>query len=209
MSLADLSEDLKTSLNDAAEVFAGEDDMARLLGVAALDFNDERPRTLFGEVQIQVGNDEYPAPAGLYRYKSGMWGRGSRVQYWDPGWPGVAPDFQVIEKNTDAGAAKVLRLDSPATHLHINAYGAKFGFYYLAAHHVDDDAQKTTISAGDRGLLILRAQAEAMRELTMRNIKKPVQLRDGLNSAPRNMSPAAFYDALMKEWQCKVRRLSV
>ncbi|MGC8165252.1 hypothetical protein ACP3WT_27055, partial [Salmonella enterica] len=75
-------------------------------------------------------------------------------------------------------------------------------------HHIDEQASKTTISPGDRDLLILRAQAEAMREMVMRNIKKPVQQRDGLNSAPKNMTPSAFYDKLMEEWARRVRRLA-
>lgn len=208
MSIADLQEDLKFSLRDSAEVFDEEDAFARLLRTAALAFNDERPRTLFAEVSILMGVDTYPAPANMYRYKAGMWGRNCRLQTWDPGWPGAAPDFVAVEEDSGNGPVKLLRLDAMPTYLHLQAFGSTFGFYYLASHHIDEQASKTTISPGDRDLLILRAQAEAMREMVMRNIKKPVQQRDGLNSAPKNMTPSAFYDKLMEEWTRRVRRLA-
>ena len=66
---------------------------------------------------------------------------------------------------------------------------------------LSDTAANTTILAGDRELLLLRGQAEAMRELAMRGVAKPVQLRDGLGMGPRNAHPAALYDALLCEFR--------
>jgi hypothetical protein len=43
----------------------------------------------------------------------------------------------------------------------------------------------------------------------IRNIKKPVNMRDGLHSAPRNMSPSALYKLLMDEWEKKIDRLAI
>ncbi len=59
----------------------------------------------------------------------------------------------------------------------------------------------TTVPDEHRGLLLLRAQAEAMQELAARNIAKPVQLRDGQGGAPRNGVPAALHAQLMDAFE--------
>jgi hypothetical protein len=75
--------------------------------------------------------------------------------------------------------------------------GSVFTFYYFGQHSLGVAAEDTTIAAADRGLLLLRAQAEAMLELSLRNVAKPVQLRDGLSGTPRNSTPRALFDALL------------
>jgi hypothetical protein len=79
--------------------------------------------------------------------------------------------------------------------------GSEFRYYYFALHSIGAAAADTTVKASDRGLLLLRAQAEAMKEMAMRNIKKPVQMRDGLASAPRNGTPASLFQALMDQFE--------
>ena len=66
---------------------------------------------------------------------------------------------------------------------------------------IDADAANTTVEAKDRALFLLRAHAEVARELAARNITKPVRLRDGFSQGPRNATPAALYDALMREFE--------
>ena len=74
-------------------------------------------------------------------------------------------------------------------------------FYYFGVHAIGSAAVDTTVSAPDRALLLLRAQAEAMRELAMRNVVKPQQMRDGYTSMPRNGTPAALFESLLAEFK--------
>lgn len=206
MSRADLSADLKASLHDAAEVFVDPADMARLLDTAAQDFNRHRPRTLLGTMTVETGKMVYPAPADCYLFKSSLWGIAPvpRAKPWESQWPGPLPDVRLV----DGANGRELHLTPVPTALQLMVLGSEFRFYYFGAHVIGDNAADTTLGAGDRFLLLLRAQAEAMRELTMRNIKKPVQMRDGLHIAPRNMTPAALHKELMLEWEMKVQRLA-
>jgi hypothetical protein len=97
------------------------------------------------------------------------------------------------------GSAWSLVFDPAPTQAHLDAYGSTFRFWYYGTHSAD--ANGSTLAAPDRPLLLLRAQAEAMRELSMRNINKPVQLRDGHSGQPRNSTPAALYRELLAEWE--------
>jgi hypothetical protein len=207
MSRADLVADLTASLHDAAEVFVAPDDMARLLDVAALDFSRHRQRTLLGTMTVEVGRMDYPAPANLYLFKSSLWGIAPvpRAKPWERQWPGPMPDVRLV----DGVSGRELHLAPVPTQLQLMTLGSEFRYYYFGNQMIGDAATDTTLADGDRFLLLLRAQAEAMRELSMRNIKKPVQMRDGLHSAPRNMTPAALHIELMREWESKVLRLGV
>lgn len=207
MSRADLVADLTASLHDAAEVFVNAGDMARLLDVAALDFSRHRPRTLLGTLTAEVGRMDYPAPASLYLFKSSLWGIAPtvRVKPWERQYPGPMPDVRVV----DGVSGRELHLTPAPTQLQVMALGSEFRYYYFGKHVIGDTAAATTLPDGDRFLLLLRAQAEAMREMTMRNINKPVQMRDSLHSAPRNMTPAALHVEMMREWESKVSRLGL
>jgi hypothetical protein len=204
MSRTDLAADLAVSLHDAADVFAGPDDMGRLLDAAVVDFSRHRPRTLTGTLTVEIGRMAYPAPDDLYLFKSSLWGIApvQRARPWERTWPGPNPDVRTV----DGADGPELHLTPAPTAQQLATLGAEFRFYYFARHAIGDTAAETTLRAGDRGLLLLRAQAEAMRELAMRNIFKPVALRDGLMSAPRNGTPAALYGALMQEWEAKAAR---
>lgn len=200
MARGDLVADLKASLHDAAEVFTGasNSDFSRLLDVAALDFSRVRPRTLIGDITLQSGVPVYALPSDFYLYKADLWADPSRMgQPWEKGYPGRLPSVRVAE----VGSVRSLVLTPAPTAVQIARPGSAFSFYYLARHVIDDAAVNTSIDAGDRGLLLLRAQVEAMRELAMRNVGKPVALRDGLNSTPRNGTPSALCVLLMDEFE--------
>jgi hypothetical protein len=208
MSRADLSVDLFASLRDAGDVFAnGVADMGALLDTAALDFSRHRPRTVLGSLTVEVGKMNYPAPADLYCFKSSLWGIAPvpKAKPWERQWPGPLPDVRLA---SGVSGAELHLLPTP-TQLQLMALGSEFRYYYFAQHQIGVNAIDTTIAPADRFLLLLRAQAEAMRQLTMRNITKPVQMRDGLHSAPRNMTPAALHVELMREWEMKVSRLGL
>ncbi|MGE0358658.1 MAG: hypothetical protein AB7P08_17280 [Burkholderiales bacterium] len=203
MSETDLVADLKASLQDAATVFfAGPDaDFKRHLAVAALDFARIRPRTLVGSLTLVADQSEYAElPADFYLFKSSLWGvsPAPAARPWDTNWHGRLPDVFQVETGGVAG----LSVRPAPTAAQIAALGATFRYYYAARHAIhESDGAQTTIRAGDRGLLILRAQAEAMRELTFRNIFKPVQVLQGMSSTPRNGTPAALFRALIEEFE--------
>lgn len=207
MSRTDLAASLKIALNDAAEVFTDPEDMGRLLDAAAQDFNRHRPRTQLGSLVVSADVSHYPVPEDLYLFKSPLWGVAPQVRTkpWEKSWPGQLPRAQLV----DVDGVRCLNL-VPAPTLHqVNVLGSDYRYYYLGRHVIAANANETTIDAGDRFLLLLRAQAEAMREMVNRNIKKPVQMRDGLNSAPKNMTPSAWCEKLLAEWEMKIEGLAV
>jgi hypothetical protein len=199
MSQRDLVADLKRSLHDAAELFnaAGDGDFERMLATAAVAMQDKRPRTQLGQVTIAADEPRVPlALADFHRYKTHVWGSRAPAP-WDPSYPGALPRISAVNE----GATWALVFDPPPTARHIATYGSTCRFWYFATHSIGAEAADTTLAPADRPLLLLRAQAEAMRELTMRHVHKPVSLRDGYSGAPRNSTPAALYEALMAEWK--------
>lgn len=195
MSRADLKADLKLSLQDAAKVFtaANDADFDRHLDAAALDMGRVRPRTMLGSLTLVADQFDYAAPADFLSFKSYLWGV-SKPQPWEKSYTGRLPDV----RSAVNGSTRELHLVPAPTAQQITVLGSAFKFYYFAAHSIGDTAAATTIQAGDRGLLLLRAQAEAMKEMSMRNIGKPVQMRDGLSQGPRNGMPSYLFDVLMK-----------
>ena len=203
MSQAELVADLKASLQDAAHVFiaTADADFIRHLDAAALDFTRVRPRTLLGEITIVADQFNYAAPADLLTYKSALWGVNRYSQPWEKSWPGRLPDVRVAE---NAGVRE-LHFFFFFTSQQIAVLGSAFKFWYFATHVIGTDEADTTILSGDRGLLLLRAQAEAMKELAMRNIAKPVQMRDGVSSGPRNGTPSYLFETLMEYFEGRVQ----
>lgn len=202
MSRADLIADLKSSMHESAGVFsaANDGDFSRMLDAAALAFVRPRPRTVVGSVTLVADTDSYAAPDDLVDYKSDLWSVGKMPPPWEPNYPGRIPMVRVAEVS---GARRLVFSPAPSA-MHLSVLGAEFKFYYFGAHTIGTEATDTTIAAGDRGLLLLRAQAEAMRELSMRNITKPMQLRDGVTSAPRNGQPSYLYGLLLDEFDRRV-----
>lgn len=202
MTMPDLVADLKASLQDSASFFtaANDADFERHMTNAALDFGRVRRRTLVGSVALVVNTDDYQAPADLLFFKAPIWGVGERRsrQPWDKTWPGRLPVVTVYE----SAAGRMLHMVPAPTQAQIDLLGATFRFYYFAGHVIDaNDATKTSIQPGDRALLLLRAQAESMKEASMRNIARPVALRDGMSQVPRNGIPAALYQQLMGDFE--------
>jgi len=199
MSQADVMADLQRSLHDAASVFNAADsaDWLRLLAVALTAMQAKRPRTLLGTLSLVADEPLYTVAATDFAaYKTHIWG-GRPPKPWADCHPGALPRVSA----TQDGAAWRLVFDPAPTWAHINAYGSTFRYWYFGRHSLGADAADSTLAEADRPLLLLRAQAEALRELTMRNINKPVQVRDGLSGTPRNSTPAALYRELLAEWE--------
>ncbi len=202
MDQADLVTDLKASLNDAASTFnaANDADFNRHLDMAAMDLGRVRRRTLAGTITLQADVSEYDAPTDMLMPKMASWGANEKAaaKPWDASYPGRLPRMSMFG---DPGASQIILSPAP-TQNQISLLGSSYRFFYFAGHVIGDGQNtQTTVREGDRGLLLLRAQAEAMKELSMRGSKKPVQLRDGMNSAPKNGTPAALFEQLMREFE--------
>lgn len=198
MALADLVHDLRGSLQDAAGAFSAADgaDFVRHLRVAAEAFAVVRPRTTVGSVVLVAEQDVYSAPADLWRFKSAIWGV-RRGQPWERSWPGRLPDVRVVD-------GTMVLTPAPTGH-QIAVLGAEYRFFYYARHVLGAEAAETTIAPEDRGLLLLRAQAEAMRELAIRDSVRPVTARDAYGGMPRSGVPSALFRAFLDEFERAVR----
>lgn len=202
MNQVDLVDDLKRSLHDSASVFDAADDadFVRFLALALPDMAWKRPVTRLGQLTLVADEPRYALAAypDFAAFKTHLWEKSATYpQAWEPGYPGAVPRVRGLRD----GADWWLAFEPAPSAAHITARGSVFKFWYFAAHVVGTDAADTTVAPLDRGLLLLRAQAQAMLELSMRNAGKPVQLRDGLSGAPRNSTPAALHEALLLMFQ--------
>ena len=198
MSEADLVADLKASLFDAASVFttADEGDFKRFLQQALPDMQFKRPVTRLGALTLVADVARYLiAPADFAALKTDIWREPAKLpKPWEPTWPGALPRVCAARD----GAAWYMQFEPAPTALHLAALGSDFKYYYFAQHAIGADAANTTVNLQDRGLLLLRAQAEAMLAMAMRNSGKQVQMRDGMSGTPRNSTPAALAAQLLQ-----------
>lgn len=199
MALADLVHELAESIHDAARVFDASDsaDFERHLRVAATAFTPFFPRTLAATLSLVADQPNYAAPADLWRFKLATWGA-ARSQPWEKTWPGRLPSVTECDGE--------LWLTPPPSAHQIAVLGASYGFFYYGHHLVDADGAQTTIAAADRDLLILRAQAEAMRELAMRDTVRPMVARDGVSGQPKTGTPGYLAKLFLEEFQAEMRR---
>ena len=202
MGQAELVADLKAILMDAAGKFTApsDADFVRHLDIAALDLGRFRPRTLVGEITLVADQPNYPAPDDLLDVKLPIWGtREKRARHpWNSDWPGPLPRLSVVEN----GGQRELWLSPPPSAAQIADLGSAYRFFYFAGHVVDADAAKTSVQPGDRHLLLIRAAAEAMQELAHNGVTKPVQLGSaGVGSMPKNGTPGALAESLLKQFQ--------
>ena len=201
MSQEDLIADLKAALLSSSSVFTAADDAdyIRHLNVAAADLGRVRPRTLVGTITVVADQNEYAAPVDLVDVKVPIWGKAERrtLQPWDRAWSGPLPRLTVIAD----GADRKLWLDPAPTSAQITQFGTSYKFFYFAAYSISESASSTTVPADDRHLLLLRAGAEAMLEISHRNQHKPVQLRGELAGVSKANTPAAIYDQMMRAFE--------
>jgi len=205
---ADLLPDYTASLNDAAAVFGTDttaptltENLTRHLQIAAraLSSDGKRPLVRIGTLAVVAGQGRYDdVPDDLVMPRTTTWNTGcdafgEPLQQWNLP---IGPLPGVF-----LGDGFLLLMPAPNA-AQVRVFGSAFTFTYLAAHAVTDAAETSTLTDADKNLLLLRAQVEAMREMTMRNIHKPVSLRSaGAGAVPSNMQPAALYEKLLAEYK--------
>ena len=201
MALADLVTDLKASLHDSAGVFKspGDADFQRFLQQALPDMQFKRPLSRLATVSLVADQSRYAMPVTDFAaYKVSEWADPRRApKPWEPGYPGSVPR---VTTEWD-GATWWVVMDPAPTAALLGCYGASMRFWYFARHVLGTVEVDTTVNALDRGLLLLRAQVEAMKEMAIRNVSKPVQMRDGLSGTPRNSTPSALAEQLLSEFR--------
>lgn len=201
MSLADLTATLKASISSAADVLASAGDtvLEECVQASALELRRWKPNLALGTVNLVAGQRAYALPATIGDYRRDTWGQ-TRKQPWETGYAGRLPRSMVA----DVDGVRKLVLDPPPTQAHIDDAGAEFTFWHVIPHvvHPTDGAQ-TTIPATLRGLVILGAQAEAMRRMAMRNLTKPITVTEGFSNTPRNGTASFLYAALLAEFEMK------
>jgi len=201
MSKADLVADLRGMLKDAVNKFTGEANEAleRILDFAALDLGRVRPRARIGSITVVTGTTEYPAPADFLRPLNLIWGHEKRASRkpWASNWPQNIPTLDYVESDTGL----VLLLSHPPTASQVADFGEACKFKYYSGHAVADTAAETSVKPADRHLLLIRAVSQALTELALNGISKPVQLGPGVGSMPKNGTPAALAEQLLKQFE--------
>jgi len=84
-------------------------------------------------------------------------------------------------------------------------YGQAYEFTYKASQILGDDLTKNTLLESAIPIVLIRAQAEAAREMALRNIHKPVSLNTPVGGVPSNGTPMGIYQALMIEFEKQVK----
>jgi hypothetical protein len=201
----ELITDLKASLHDAAQYFQGTDadpeaDFKRHLRVAAADLAARQGQTLMGEITLEAGVSIYSGlPADMTAIKAPLWGTQDRVPPYADHYPGPLPRARLA----DQSGTPVLYLTPAPTQRQIELLGSSYQFFYSASYWTGDVNDSLDLSTTERELLMLRAQAEACRELAIQNMTRPVETRTSL-SMPRNSTPGALWQALMDEFNSRV-----
>lgn len=210
MQLSDLIADHKAALMDAATKFTASNDadFKRHLDVAVRDVSRVLTRVIASTLTVQAGVSYYDAPADIMKPKYSTWGDEARrrLPHWDVDYPNNLPNMTLVE---DGGARKIALTPAP-TAQQIAVLGAEYPYRYYAVHVLSDVDGETTLPEAQRDLLLLRAAAEAMRELSAHGVAKPIHIGGSVSvSMPRNGTPAALYEMLMKEYRGQAWRFSL
>lgn len=201
MNRNDLIAQLTASLLDSATAFKPED-FGRHLTMAVADYSRYRPMDAMDELTLMAGVAVYPCPDDLDAVLGCDWGRAEKAtgNPWDTNWPGQLPEIRPIR----IAGERRLRLNPAPSAAQISTLGNVCAYRYATAHVADET--HCTLRQSDVDVVLLRAQAEAMRELAMKGVTKPVQMRDGMSQGPKNGTPSFLYALLMAEFTEKVMR---
>ena len=192
------------SLLDSQRAFKAED-FERHMDTALRELTQFRPHRVLAELNVLPMQREYECPADLVQVLATHYGRAEKMQRqpWDAGYPTQRlPDVKVRYR---ADGSRYLQVFPAPNYQLMAQIGAVVGYEYSAGHVVTDSYSSLTPVLVH--LAILRAQAEAMRELAMRNSSMPTQVKDSLTNTPANGTPSYLYTLLMNEFYERVRRI--
>ena len=204
MNRPDLLKAYSDSLLDSQRAFKA-DDFGRHMDTALRELAQFYPRRMLAELNAMPMQREYECPADLIEVLATHYGRAEKAQRqpWDAGYPTQRLPEVTVQYRAD-GSRYLQVFPAPSYQL-LAQIGTVVGYEYSAAHIVTEEV--CTLTEVDVQLAILRAQAEAMRELAMRNSTQPTQIKDSLTNTPANGAPSYLYTLLMNEFYERVRRI--
>ena len=186
------------SLLDSKRAF-NESDLIRHVDIALKALSEVRPLHKITLIELFAGRSMYGCPEDLikiYKCQYGVNLKNSQKP-WDDSYVGSLPRWHIFN-NKDQ---RILYADPAPNALQIAMIGAHCELIYCAAHVLTEST--CSLSTDEVGLLILRAQAEAMREIAIKNTTQAYQLREGISSTPQNGTPAYLYKTLMQEFNAR------
>lgn len=192
----------KNSMNNSNRLFKSDgSSYERHFEIALSDLNLWRPLVIYDALNVAAGQSCYPCPEDLNKPISCFYGRGhkARGNPWDDDYVGQLPEIRVVfNKNRQ----RSLQLTPPPTDRQIRILGASCSYTYASDHFLSEEG--SSLTSNEENLLVLRAQAEAMREAAINNVTEPQTLREGLTTTPKNGTPAYLYSELLSEFQRRV-----
>jgi hypothetical protein len=192
----------KSSLLDSASVFK-DDQLTRHLKTALLEYSKYKPLIKDGSFNLIANIKVYPAPVDLFEVIETFWAREQRktMPVWSPIYPENLPRLNLYQREQ----GYELVLSRAVTESEISLYGQAYEFTYKASQILGDDLTKNTLLESAIPIVLIRAQAEAAREMALRNIHKPVSLNTPVGGVPSNGTPMGIYQALMIEFEKQVK----
>lgn len=191
MTRAALKTDLQGILGDAYEKFSQDANaLDRHLDIAALDMGRKFNRTLVVKLTLVADQSDYAAPSDLSKLKFTTWGDSirSNCKPWEYN-IGQVPKISLLE----ISGARFIHFEPAPTAKQIAAVGSDCPVFYYAAHKIGATEAETTIPAGSRHYLLIRAAAQALLELANSGSMKPVRLgSQGVGDMPKNGTPASL-----------------
>lgn len=191
----------KSSLLDSASVFTNEH-LARHLKTAIFEYSKRKPLIKNGSIDLIPNIKTYSAPNDLFEIFETLWAKNEKLTKnpWDFNYPRNLPRLNAFQRNN----GYELVLNRAVTESEIQMFGKAFEFSYKAFHILGNDLNQTTITENAIPIILLRAQAEAAREMAMRNIHKPVSLNTPVGGVPSNGTAMGIYQALIIEFEKQV-----
>lgn len=182
----------KASLLDSVRAFA-DADLERHAETALAALSHIKPKLCVTWVQLAAGRNLYPCPANCRAVQAAYWGRSHKAhsQPWQDDAVGRLPEWSVTYN--EAGE-RFLRAHPAPSVRQLDILGSIAEIEYRADWRWDE-------VRGMENLLLLRAQAEAMRELAAKNATTAYNIREGISATPKNGTPAYLYEQLLQEFE--------
>lgn len=197
MDLQALAADLQLMLGDCCSGFSPRD-LEQQLNTAAQDLARRKWTRKRGTLTLEADQRDYDAPSDLLAPLTPHWGETERARRdpWDSDYPKRLPTLCALDV---AGTTK-LEISPPPSAEQIADLGSEYLYTYAIRHTLADAAADTTVPEAQRGLLLLRALAEAMKTLAARGVHKPISLGAGGDNRPKNGAPASLADQFMEDF---------
>lgn len=197
MTITDLRSDLTVMLSGCSTHFEPQE-LDVLLTTAAEDLARRKSTMKRGTLTLVADQRDYAAPSDILTPLASHWGQQERGRFepWEDNYPQRLPRLYLVQ----VGTTKTLEIDPPPSGSQIANLGSDYLYTYAITHTLSETEADTTVPPAQRGLLLLRALAEAMKTLAARGVHKPVSLGAAGDNRPKNGAPASLADQFMKDF---------